>query len=72
MSMPEPIPTGPQPAEPFPTPGNMPNLPEVPITPGPVEDPVTEPDVIDPGVGDPAMPRREPDVPNVPGGPMVA
>jgi hypothetical protein len=69
MSMPGPMPTSPEPAEPFPTPGTTPNPTEVPDVPTPVEDPVTQPDVIDPGVGTPGMPGNEP---NVPGGPMVA
>ncbi len=69
MSISEPTPTGPEPAEPFPMPGTTSNPPEVPPSPGPIEDPVTNPDVIDPGVDMPP-PDREPDVP-LPGGPMV-
>ena len=72
MSMPGPMPSGSEPAEPFPMPGTSPNPPEVPDVPTPVEDPVTQPDVIDPGVGMPGVPGNEPGVPNVPGGPMVA
>ena len=65
MSMPGPTPTGPEPSR---TPGETPNPVEVPPSPALIEDPAPRPDVIDPGVGTP-MPGQ---VPNVPGGPMVA
>ncbi|RYC29627.1 hypothetical protein D3273_23010 [Lichenibacterium minor] len=65
MSMPGPTPTGPVPAEPFPMPGTTPNPPEVPDVPTPVENPVNQSDMIDPGV-------RMPGVPGLTGGPMVA
>lgn len=66
-SMPAPMPSGPEPAELFPTPGAVPNAP----IPDPLKHPVAQPDVIDPGVGSLGISGKEPTVSDVPGSPMV-